>query len=30
MQSGGCRCDHCRRKRAAKRRKQRRAARKGL
>ena len=28
MQSGGCRCDHCRRKRAAKRRKQRRAARK--
>src|ERR1700722_17401633 len=27
MQSGGCRCDTCRRKRAAKRRKQRRAAR---
>ena len=28
MKTGGCRCDHCRRKRAAKRRKQRRAARK--
>ena len=28
MAEGGCRCDHCRRKRAAKRRKQRRAARK--
>ena len=28
LEEGGCRCDHCRRKRAAKRRKQRRAARK--
>ena len=28
LEEGGCRCPHCRRKRAAKRRKQRRAARK--
>jgi hypothetical protein len=28
LEEGGCHCDHCRRKRAARRRKQRRAARK--